>query len=525
MRQEWHTYPGSLPGVAEGNERERTTERQSAPTLDAMRLRHPVVLVLATALMLALPAAAFARPDDRSTAPRAALPTPGPPQDLHTTVVPGKKAIEVTWSAPTTGLPVGLAYEVLLDGDVVGTATLLDTSYEISDGLTVGRTYDVGVRATLGVATGDEAETEQLLYIAPVTTVQTANPNNPLAGVEWGVYTGLADPAVIGWNKLGQADRDRLAPIAMIHKAKFFGRWIADGDAQNKTEQYIEDAQAGDPSKLTILSLFRMFPWEGEARIDKRLPTPAEQAAYKKFVTGMAQGIGNDKVAVVLQPDGYFAKKAYDAFVKKLGRKKALLPARMLAWTSKTLSALPHTTVYVDMGSGDWVRGDVAPVAKFLKLSGVQYARGFSLNVSHKDYLDSEILFAKQVSQALANMGVPGKHAVLDTSDNGQGFTGAEINPPGSDYTMPGEIGPCTKKNEKQPCTALGVPPTTDVDNLAWGLTPAVAAVAAEYVDAYLWVSRPWLPNQGAGGMKFSPRFATLLMKTWEYSPYFTGTP
>jgi endoglucanase len=490
-----------------------------------MRLRQPAVLVLVAALVLALPAAAFARPDDRSTAPRAALPTPGPPQNLHTTVVPGKKAIEVTWSAPTTGLPIGLAYEILLDGDVVGTTTLLDTSYPITDGLTVGRTYDVAVRATLGVATGDEAETEQTMYIAPVTTVQTANPTNPLAGVEWGVYLGSQDPAVIGWDKLGQAGRDRLATIPMIHKAKFFGRWIADGDAEKKTEQYIEGAQAGDPSKLTILTLFRMFPWEGEARVDKRLPTPAEQAAYKKYVTGMAQGIGNDKVAVVLQPDGYFAKKAYDAFVKKLGRKKALLPARLLAWTSKVLSALPNTTVYVDMGSGDWVRGRVAPVAKFLKYSGVQYARGFSLNVSHKDYLDDEILFAKQVSQALAKMGIKGKHAVLDTSDNGQAFAGAEINPHGADYTMPGEIGPCTKKNQSKPCTALGVPPTTDVDNPAWGLTSTVGAVAAQYVDAYLWVSRPWLPDQGTGGTTFSPKFATLLLKTWEYSPYFTGTP
>jgi endoglucanase len=492
-----------------------------------MRSRHPAVLVLVAALLLALPATASARPDDRSTAARAALPTPGPPQDLHTTVVGGRKAIRVTWSAPTTGVPVGLAYEVLLDGVVVGgdPVPIIGTMYTIDSGLTIGHTYDVAVRATLGVVTGKEADTEQTMYIAPVTTVQSANPSNPLAGVEWGVYTGFQDPAVIGWNKLGQADRDKLAPIAMIHKAKFFGRWIADGDARAKTEQYIEDAQAGDPTRLTILTLFRMFPWEGEARIDKRLPTPAEQAAYKKYVNGMAQGIGSNRVAVVLQPDGYFAKKAYDAFVKKLGREQALLPARMLAWTSKTLSALPNTTVYVDMGSEDWVRGDVEPVAKFLKLSGVQYARGFSLNVSHKNYLDREILFAKEVSQALAKMGITGKHAVLDTSDNGQPFAGAEINPRGADYTMPGEIDPCTQKHQGEPCTALGVPPTTDVDNDAWGLSPAVDQVAAQYVDAYLWVSRPWLPNQGAGGMKFSRDFASLLMKTWTFSPYFAGTP
>lgn len=312
----------------------------------------------------------------------------------------------------------------------------------------------------------------------------------------------------------------------MIHKSKFFGRWIADDQAYKKTREYIEDTQSGDPDKLTILTLFRMFPWEGDAWITKRLPTSAEQAAYRKYVTVVARGIGDDRVAVVLQPDGYYAKAAYDAHVKKLGRKKALLPARMLAWTAKTLSAGAHTTVYVDMGSEDWARGDVASVAKFLRLSGVRYARGFSLNVSHKNYLDREIVFAKLVSRALAKMGIKGKHAILDTSDNGQPFHGSEINPGGGhDYTPPGDINPCTKKDQKSPCTALGVPPTTDVDNPRWGQSPKVAKTAARYVDAYLWVSRPWLPHQGRGGTPFSPKFATLLLKTWEYSPYFAGTP
>jgi endoglucanase len=494
------------------------------------RLGHPVLLALVAAALLAVPASAFARADDPSSTARGVLPTtPGPPSDLHTTVVPGRPAIEVTWDAPTTGLPLVTGYEVLVDDVVVASPTLLEPrAATVSDGLTVGRVYDIAVRATTALAAGDEASQEQTLYIAPITTAQKANPSNPLAGSEWGVYVGRQDPAVNGWVGLGQQQRDALAPIAMIHKAKFFGRWIADGQAEQRTEEYIAGAQAGDPARLTILTLFRMFPWEGEARIDKRLPTTAEQASYKKFVLGMARGIGDDKVAVVLQPDGYFAKKAYDAHLKKLGRKQALLPARMLAWTAKTLSHQPHTTVYVDMGSEDWALGNVAPVAKFLKLSGVAYARGFSLNVSHKNYLDREILFAKKVSRALAKMGLPGKHAVLDTSDNGQPFAGKELNPHGShqhDYTPPGEINPCRTKDQKSLCTALGVPPTTDVDNPRWGLSPTVARTAARYVDAYLWVSRPWLPDQGTGGTKFSPAFADLLLKTWDYSPYFSGTP
>jgi endoglucanase len=308
----------------------------------------------------------------------------------------------------------------------------------------------------------------------------------------------------------------------MIHKAKYFGHWIPDAQVFQKTKEYIEATQAGDAHKLTIMTLFRMYPWEGQASILTRLPSAADIASYKTYVNGMAKAIGDNRVAVVLQPDGFFAWKAFETWKNKVGRKKALVPARLLAWASKTLSqAGPNTTVYVDMGSEDWARGKVAPVAKFLKLSGVKYARGFSLNVSHKNYLDREIEFAKKVSQALAKMGLPGKHAVLDTVDNGQPFHGSEINPPGSAYTQPGEILPCKTKTEKKPCTALGIPPTTDVDNPAWGLSAKDAKTAVKYVDAYLWVSRPWLPDQGEGGTKFSPQYATLLLKTWVFSPFF----
>ncbi len=475
----------------------------------------------AVALLVALTAAVTAAPSAESAGPLL-----GPPEDVHTTVVGGAKAIAVAWSPPTSGVPVGLAYDVLLDGQVVGT-TALQTSYVIADdSLRVGHSYQVGVRSTLGLTTSAEVTTDQQLYIAPVTTTQAANRSNPLAGREWGVYTGLQDPAVIGWNKLGRTQQDQLAPIAMMHKSKFFGRWITDAQAYQKTKEYIAATQAGDPEKLTILTLFRMFPWEGEASILKRLPTRKEQAAYRTFVTGMARAIGDNRVAVVLQPDGFFAWKAAKILTPKVGRKKALLPSRMLAWTAKTLDqAGPHVSVYVDMGSEDWALGKVRPVAKFLKLCGVKYARGFSLDVSHKNYLDREVLFAQKVSRALAKMGLRGKHAVIDTSDNGQPFAGREINPPGSPYTMPGEIGPCTRKHEGRPCTALGVPPTTDVDNPAWGLAPKAAKAAGKYVDAYLWVSRPWLPNQGSGGTKFSADYASLLLRTWTYSPYFAGTP
>ena len=191
----------------------------------------------------------------------------------------------------------------------------------------------------------------------------------------------------------------------------------------------------------------------------------------------------------------------------------------------KTLGRQPNAALYLDMGSEDWARGNVAAVATFLERSGVAYGRGFALNVSHKNYLDREVRFARRVSQALAKAGIPDTHAVLDTSDNGHPFSGAELNPGGGDSTPPGDVGPCKKASQTSICTALGVPPTTDVDNPLWGLSGPDAATAARYVDAYLWVSRPWLPHQGAGGTSLSVPFASRLVQTNRYSPFFSGTP
>jgi hypothetical protein len=42
----------------------------------------------------------------------------------------------------------------------------------------------------------------------------------------------------------------------------------------------------------------------------------------------------------------------------------------------------------------------------------------------------------------------------------------------------------------------LGIPPTTDVSNRRWGLSPTARRLAGSLVDAYLWIGRPWLYMQ-----------------------------
>lgn len=462
----------------------------------------------------------------------------GEPTQVHADVAAGRPAITVSWAPPALGADAVTGYTVYVDDVELTTVAPGTRSVELTEGLVLGRSYWIEVQARSGLLIGQRTGVQQTFYVQAVTTPQQANPSNPLAGSEWGVYRGMAELAYNQWVGYDQAGQDRYALFAMMPKAKWFGKWIPDAQVYDKTREYIENSQDGDPNRISILSLFRMYPWEGESDVKKDLPTPAEIASYKSYVSAMAAAIGSDKVAVIVQPDGYFAKAAYDAHVGKVGRKQALVPSRLLAWTARTLAAGPRTTVYMDMGSEDWARGDVASVVKYLKLVGVKYARGFSLNVTHLNYQEREIRFGKAVVRGLAKKGVPGKHFVLDTSENGNPIHGAEANPRGAtSYTAPHDIDPCrstsqlrlasepaAKRKARTLCTSLGIPPTTDVDNPAWGLTDKDARTAGKLVDAYLWIDRPWLPKQGNGGTKFSTDFADGLLATWRFSPYYTPT-
>jgi endoglucanase len=324
----------------------------------------------------------------------------------------------------------------------------------------------------------------------PMAGASSANPSNPLAGRAWGVYEGPADPA---WNPYLNAKGNKkqtLATIALTPKAKFFGAWIPNSEIAERVNQYVASASGGDPNVLVQLTLFRMVPWEGEAC--ERLPTQAERASYKEYVDTVAQALGNQHAAVVLQPDGPFLGCVPHG---------SLVPAHLIRYAARTLSAQPNVSVYVEMGSADWFRDKPARAVAMLESAGVGYARGFALDTSHFDSVGRQIHFGARIVAALAQDGIADRHFVIDTSDNGRAFTGAfyHRHHPGKPLGYAKACHSATKKH----CVALGIPPTTDVGSPAWGLSAARVDSAEQNVDGYLWVSRPWLAHQsGAFSMK-----------------------
>ncbi|GAA5146660.1 hypothetical protein GCM10023340_17870 [Nocardioides marinquilinus] len=312
---------------------------------------------------------------------------------------------------------------------------------------------------------------------------QRAVSRNPLAGRRWGVYQGPQEMAWDPYVRASGATKRTLAVIALAPKAKWMGHWIPDGEIYSRTRDYIANAQAGDPETLVQMTMFRMVPWEQETC--RRLPTKAEQASYKRWTDSFARAIGRTPTAIVLQPDGPFALCAPGG---------STLPSSLIAYSARVLSALPRTSVYIEAGAADWPaagQGGVDRAADVLVPAGIEYARGFALNGTHYSSTSDEVRRGAALVKELASRGVPGKHFVVNTSGNGQGFEFGTYQGPD-----PLNAWTCRSKSDPRTCVALGIPPTADVSAARWGLPDDVRRLARAHADAYLWFGRPWLYRQ-----------------------------
>jgi endoglucanase len=331
------------------------------------------------------------------------------------------------------------------------------------------------VVAVLGLALPGIAASQALAGVAN-RGVSRAPASNPLAGLPLGNYTGSGDEVFPAYDSASGSRRSLLAKIALTPRMRWFGIW--DADPEQTAADYIANVTGGNPALLAQMAVFRLQPWENEAT--RRLPTAAEQAAYRSWIDAFAAGIGPARVALVLQPDLPFALSVPH---------HSTLPLRQIAYAARRFSVLPHTTVYIDVGASDWPT--VAQAVSLLRGAGVRYTRGFALGATHYATTADEVRFGARVIGALSRDGIRGMHFVVNTAQNGAGFTYQQYNHPSSfdNATV------CRHRGQSR-CVTLGVPPTTDVANRHWRLPPSVRRLAARYEDADLWIGRPWLDNQ-----------------------------
>jgi hypothetical protein len=216
-----------------------------------------------------------------------------------------------------------------------------------------------------------------------------------------------------------------------------------------------------------------MDPWE--AGICGRSLTGAQQASYRAWVDAFAAGIGSSRVALILQPDLPFSLCA-----------SSRVPLQLVSYAAQRFSALPHTTVYLDAGAAYWP--SLSQVASMLDQAGIRYARGFSMNDTQYDSTSRELEWGAKIEGALAAHGIHGKHFVVNTAESGAPFLYGQYH---GDHNNPRA---CVSRHDSI-CAALGIPPTWRVADRRWGLSAGDRGIAARYVDAYMWIGRPWLVN------------------------------
>jgi endoglucanase len=298
---------------------------------------------------------------------------------------------------------------------------------------------------------------------------------NPLAGLRWGVYTGSLDEVYPAYRAARGENRRLLGMIALEPRVRWFGKWY--GDPEAAAREYIQSSTGGRGDVLSQLAVFRLDPWEGDAC--HSLPTAAQQASYKQWIDAFAAGIGSARVALILQPD-----LPFELCVPHHSQ----LPMQLVSYAARAFSALPHTSVYIDAGAADWP--SVPEAVSMLRGAGVRYTRGFALNATHYDSTQHEIMFGQRIARGLAAAHIPGRHFVINTSDNGRPFTYQQYHGPDFDNAA------VCRTPASQRCVTLGIPPTTNVASPKWGLSAQARRAAARLVDAYLWFGRPWLVDQ-----------------------------
>lgn len=318
-------------------------------------------------------------------------------------------------------------------------------------------------------------------------------------------YNGPMEQAWVGYQQASRRNKPHIAKIVEQPKTSWMGAWIPDDQIYDRTRDYIENSQAGDPRKVVTIASFRMQPWYHAARRGK--PTRAQTRSYRRWISEQVRAIGSTPTIVIVQPDMPFLMTA---------RHKRSF-ARLIKWGAKQYATNRNTKVYLEAGAYDWPapgQGGAQAAVRFLKTVGIEYAHGIALNSTHYSDPNLEILRSKEIIDLLRKQGVRRPlRSVINTATSGNPWDFGTFQ-----FKGPADEAPaCTSPKQfgRVTCVSLGIPPTFDVTRRHRVLTPESVRIARRYVDGFLWFGRPWLKMQNK---PFLEKKAVNLVK---YSPFF----
>lgn len=297
----------------------------------------------------------------------------------------------------------------------------------------------------------------------------TPTPSNPLAGHPWwvDVQWGSLWEQARAWQFSHPSWSAAITKLAEEPSTKGFGAF--EPDPRRNLRRYLERAAIAQPGAIPMIALSRIAhqscPYENPS-------ANYQPPAYKRWVQGFADAIGDYRVMVLVEPDRI-------ATMACLSGRAQRMRYDLLSFDMKLLARHHNAIVYLDAGASNWVRSPAVLAAR-LRRAGVHYGQGFALNASHFDTTARNIAYGLKVSQLLH-----GAHFVINTDANGNGPT-----PP----ALAARIRGCQPSN-------IGV-----------GLRPTVLTGNSR-IDAFLWLDTPGYAagtcvGHPSGGYAFYPDLA-----------------
>jgi endoglucanase len=277
--------------------------------------------------------------------------------------------------------------------------------------------------------------------VAPVTqnTLSVPTSGNPFSGTPL-FNDPDANPALQQeqqWQSSRPTDAAAMAKIANQPKAIWMGSW--NSNIQTDVQNIVN--KAANANAIPVLVAYNI---PGRDCGSYSAGGSSSLQSYESWINAFAQGIGQHKAAVILEPDAL-------AQITCLSSGDQSQRYQMLSFAVQAFKSLGNTAVYLDAGNASWI--GASDMATRLKQAGIDQSNGFALNVSNFLTDSASISYGQQVSGMTG-----GKHFVIDTSRNGNG--------PATDNAWCNPAG-----------RALGDKPTTQTGNAT--------------VDAYLWLKYP----------------------------------
>lgn len=207
------------------------------------------------------------------------------------------------------------------------------------------------------------------------------------------------------WSQTRPEDANDLMQIASQPMAKWIGSWYS--DVAYSVNKYVTKLTEGG-----YLPVMVSYNFPNRHCSSSYIESDQDYEDYLTWIQNFAQGIGDRKAVIILEPDTLAHSCINDNRMEVLSQAVSIFKSN------------PNTYVYIDAGHSNWVKAYV--MASRLLKANIKEADGFSLNVSNFHSTADNLYYGRYIAWKTGR-----KHFVIDTGRNGNGSNGEWCNPEG----------------------------------------------------------------------------------------------